>query len=84
MNERHRQILDRLSKDKPAPVDLETVRQGYCWGIDQLKADLTELERDHCIDIVGLKHVDIEGNDRLIGEAKIASSGEKLLANDGR
>lgn len=79
MNERQRQILERLSEDKPEPVDLETLRQGYGWGVDQFIADLTELGRDHRIDVVGLNREHIGGNDRLIGEVKITSSGEEAL-----
>jgi len=79
MNERHRQILERLSKDKPEPVDLETLRQGYDWGIDQLIADLTELGRGQLIDVVGLKREHIGGNDKLIGEVEITSLGEGTL-----
>jgi hypothetical protein len=81
MNERQRQILERLSKDKPEPIDLETLRQGYGWGVDRLIADLTELERDHRIDVVGLNRERIGGNDRLIGEVKITFWGEELLAD---
>jgi hypothetical protein len=79
MNERHRQTSERLSKDMPECVDLETLRQGYGWGIDQLIADLTELGRDQLIDVVGLKREHIGGNDKLIGEVKITSLGEGTL-----
>ena len=80
--ERHRQILEVLSKSE-SPVDLETLRQAYSFGLDLFMSDLEELATDHRIAVVGPdpRREHIGGTDRVIGQVKISPWGRELLAN---
>jgi hypothetical protein len=83
-DERYRQILEALSKSE-SPVELETLRQAYSFGLDRFMNDLEELTTDHRIAVVGPdpRREHIGGNDKVVGKVKITPWGEELLANDG-
>jgi hypothetical protein len=82
-DDRYRQILEALSKSD-SPVDLETLRQAYSFGLDQFMIDLEELTTDHRIAVVGPdpRREHIGGNDRVVGQVEITPWGKEFLADD--